>query len=183
MFGSLSDHLAREARCGDLLITGVSSGVLLDGSGRVDTGDLVMQVGRPVLIVPAAAQTLKLERAVVGWKDTRETRRAITDALPLLKKAAHVIVIEIAPEEELDGVRQHLEDVVAWLMRHGVTAGTIATPPTGSDAIQLADLAQKLGADLIVAGAYGHSRLREWVLGGVTRDLLLGSNLCTLISH
>ena len=88
MFAPLADYLAQEARSADLVITGVASVGLLDASRRVNTGDLVMQVGRPVLIVPAAADKLKLERVVIAWKDTRESRRAIFDALPLLQKSA-----------------------------------------------------------------------------------------------
>lgn len=183
MFAPLSDYLAREARSADLVITGVASGALLDASRRVNTGDLVMQVGRPVLIVPAAADKLKLERVVVGWKDTRETRRVAFDALPLLKKAAHVAVVEIAAEEELAAARTRLEDVVGWLKRHGVVADSLASPSTGDDVTRLNAIVQEQGADVIVAGAYGHSRLREWVLGGVTRDLLLRADRCSLVSH
>jgi nucleotide-binding universal stress UspA family protein len=183
MFASLADYLAREARSADLLITGVASPALLDASRRVNTGDLVMQVGRPVLIVPAAAAKVKLERVVIGWTDTRETRRAALDALPLLKKVAHVTVVEIAAEEQLASARTRLEDVVGWLKRHGVVAKSLLSPATGDDATRLNAIAQEQGADVIVAGAYGHSRLREWVLGGVTRDLLLRADRCSLVSH
>jgi nucleotide-binding universal stress UspA family protein len=184
MFSPLSAYLAGEARSADLVIAGVASGALLDASRRVNTGDLVIQVGRPVLIVPTAADKLKLERVVVGWKDTREARRAASDALPLLKKAAHVAVVEIAAEEDLAAGRTHLEDVVGWLKRHGVVAVSLAAPSTGDDATQLNAIAEEQGADVIVAGAYGHSRLREWVLGGVTRDLLLRAKArCSLVSH
>ena len=183
MFGPLSDYIVGEARSADLVITGVASGALLDASRRVNTGDLAIQVGRPVLIVPAAADKLKLERVVIGWKDTREARRAAFDALPLLKKAAHVAVVEIAAEEELAAARTHLEDVVGWLKQHGVVAESLPSPSIGDDATRLNAIVQEQGADIIVAGAYGHSRLREWVLGGVTRDLLLRANRCSLVSH
>jgi nucleotide-binding universal stress UspA family protein len=183
MFASLSDYLAREARSADLVITGVASGALIDASRRVNMGDLVMQVGRPILIVPAAADKLKLERVVIGWKDTREARGATFDALPLLKKAAHVAVVEIATADELAAARRNLEDVVGWLKRHGVVAESLASPSTGDDVTRLNAIVHEQGADVIVAGAYGHSRLREWVLGGVTRDLLLRADRCSLVSH
>jgi nucleotide-binding universal stress UspA family protein len=121
-----------------------------------------MQVGPPVLIVPRAADKLKLERVVVAWKDTRETRRAAFDALPLLKKAAHVAVVEIVAEEEMAAARTHIEDVIAWLKRHGVVAVPVASLSTGDDATRLNTTAHEQGADVIVAGAYGHNRLREW---------------------
>lgn len=178
-----ADYLSREARSADLLITGVSSGEVFDSSRAMNAGALIMQVGRPVLVVPAHRNKLRLERVTVGWKDTRETRRAVSDALPLLKRMSHVTVVEIAPDIELADARRRLDDVVGWLARHGVTAVSNAVPSTGDDAEGLYTLAQDQGADLLVAGAYGHSRLREWALGGVTRDLLLRANCCTLLSH
>ena len=183
MFTLLSDYLAREARSADLIITGIASGDLFDSSRSVSTGDLVMRAGRPVLVVPSAASKVKLDRVVVGWKDTREARRAVSDALPLLKGASHVAVVEIAVEEELAAARTQIEDVAGWLNRHGIKAECLTSPSTGDDATALYAMAQDQGADLIVAGAYGHSRLREWALGGVTRDLLLRANWCLLLSH
>ncbi|MBI2749172.1 MAG: universal stress protein [Burkholderiales bacterium] len=182
-YASLSDYLAREARSADLVITGIASGDQFDASRALNTSDLVMQAGRPVLLVPAVVDRLKLERVVVGWKDTRETRRAISDALPLLKAATDVTVVEIASEQGLAAARAHLEDVVGWLKRHGVESTPMVTPSSRDDATELYAIARDNGADVIVAGAYGHSRLREWALGGVTRDLLLRADRCTLLSH
>lgn len=181
--GPLSDYLASEARHADLIITGVASKDLFDSARSVNTGDLIMQSGRPVLVVPGTTEQLKLERIVVGWRDSRETRRAIVDALPLLKQATHVTVAEIAPEDAMPAARGHVTDVVAWLQSHGVGAEGVTTPSTGDDATGLYTIAQDLGADVIVAGAYGHSQLREWVLGGVTRDFLLHAGCCSLLSH
>ncbi len=183
MFTPLADYIAQQARCADLLITGLATGDVFDVSRVVDTGDLVMQVGRPVLMVPATAGGLNLDRVVVGWKDTRESRRAVADALPLLRRARQVTVVEIATEANLPSARAHLDDVTDWLKRHGVVAETVATLASGDDANKLYAMAQDLGADVMVAGAYGHSRLREWALGGVTRDLLLKTERCTLVSH
>ena len=180
----LSDYLAQAARSTDLVLTGVDrNGTLFDMSRHLDIGDLVMRVGRPVLIVPTAADKVGLTRIVVAWKDTRETRRAIADALPLLKKAAFVAVVEIAAESALPAVRSHLAEVVGWLERHGVVAQAVAASSVGEDAQQLGEIALEQKADLIVAGAYGHSRMREWMLGGVTRDLLLRADRCSLVSH
>lgn len=182
--GSMSNYLADEARSADLVITRVNGQAsMFDASGSTNVGDLVMQIGRPVLVVPASADTLKLERAIIGWKDTREARRAVLDALPLLKKAAHVTVVEIAAEQELPAARMRLQDVVGWLTRHAVAAEYVATPSIRDDATRLTAIAHERSVDLIVAGAYGHSRLREWVLGGVTRDLLLRADQCSLVSH
>ena len=93
MYGALPNYIATEARSADLVITGDGKGDFFDSSRSVNTGDLIMQIGRPVLIVPPAVETLKVERMLVCWKDTRESRRAIVDALPLLKKADRKSVV------------------------------------------------------------------------------------------
>jgi nucleotide-binding universal stress UspA family protein len=183
MYAYLAGYFANEARCADLILTGVGTGDFLDASRAVNTGELIMQTGRPVLIVPTTATTLKLDHVLVGWKDTPETRRAVSDALPLLKLAAQVSVVEIAAEDDLAAAERHVHDVASWLQRHHVRAEGSALLSTGDDATALYAIGQDKGTDVVVAGAYGHSRLREWVLGGVTRDLLLSANRCSLVSH
>jgi nucleotide-binding universal stress UspA family protein len=183
LFEPLAAYIARHARRADLVITGVASGDWFDAARSPNVGDLIMQLGRPVLLVPATVDALHLDHVVIGWKDTREARRAALDALPLLRAAAHVAVIEIAAEADLAAARTHLGDVAAWLEQHGIAAETRALGSVGDDAARLKAEAQDRRADLIVAGAYGHSRLREWALGGVTRDLLLRADRCSLLSH
>ncbi len=184
VFTSLYDYLAREARGADLVITKIDrTASVFDSSRHLNMGDLVMQVGRPVLIVPTAASKLELDHVILGWRDTREARRAASDALPLLKKSTRVTVVEIVSEEELLSAKLRLTDVVRWLRQHGVEAEFLASPSNGDDAHRLDAIAEERGADLIVAGAYGHSRLREWVFGGVTRNLLASAHHCALVSH
>ena len=185
LLSSLPAYLAREARSADLLLTAIDASSYFDNMRRVDTGDLIMQAGRPVLLVPAATEPSRLERVMVAWKDSRETRRAVADALPLLRTATHVSLVEIRdgkdgrPEGEA-----RLADVVAWLTRHGVAVvECVSSPSSGDDATALFALGQDRGIDLTVAGAYGHSRMREWVLGGVTRDLLVSADRCSFVSH
>jgi len=182
-YAYLADCIADEVRGADLLLTGVATGDFLDASRAVNTGELVMRAGRPVLIVPTGASTLTLDHALIGWKDTRETRRAVSDALPLLKHATRVSVVEISADEDLSAARRRVGDVVAWLGHHAIQAEGSAQRSTGDDATALYAIGQDLGTDVVVAGAYGHSRLREWVFGGVTRDLLLSANRCALVSH
>ncbi len=177
-----SDYVAREARGADLVLTGMMPRTPADPE-RVVTRDIVMQAGRPVLVVPAAATGLALQHVMLGWTDTRETRRAARDALPLLRAAARVSVVAITAGADLAGARLRLADVARWLDGHGVRADTHAVPSLDGDACQLDVLAGELGADLIVAGAYGHGRMREWALGGVTRDLLLRGQRCALVAH
>lgn len=181
---ALPGYLANEARGADLIITGIERDPsLFGGSRHVNVGDLAMHAGRPVLIVPAKTDRPNLERVVVCWKDTREARRAIADAVPLLRQAGHVALVEITDESDLVAARSRLADVVAWLGRHGVVADPIASESNGNDAGLLTAIARDQKADLVVAGAYGHSRLREWAFGGITRNLLLHADQCLLVSH
>ena len=85
--------------------------------------------------------------------------------------------------KDLSAASKHVADVVAWLGRHAIKAQGSAHLSTGDDATALYAFGQDLGADVLVAGAYGHSRVREWMYGGVTRDLLLSANRCSLVSH
>ena len=180
----LSDFIASEARSADVVITGIDHNKsVFDSSLHVELGDLVMRIGRPVLVVPETATQIGFDSILVGWKDTRETRRAVADALPLLKKATFVTVVEIAPESELVQARRHLDQVVEWLKRHGVTAQPIASASAGSDSKHLAEIGREQKTDLMVAGAYGHNRVREWMLGGVTHDLLTRPEACAFVSH
>lgn len=183
-FTSLADYLADQARCADLLITGVDrKASMFDSSRHVDIGDLIVQLGRPALIVPSDMEKISLERVLIGWKDTRESRRAVLDALPLLRKAGHVAVCEVTSEDRMSAAKAHLADVVGWLQRDGIAAEPIAALSTADDATRLDTIATEQSADVVVAGAYGHSRLREWALGGVTKDLLLRASRCSFVSH
>lgn len=179
----ISQYVAREARCADLVITSAGVSRLADHTRRADTSDLVMQAGRPVMVIPHNAKSLKLQRVVVFWSDSRATRRAIADALPLLLKAPYVAVVMIVPEDETLAGRMHLDAVVAWLKRHSIECWSVVAKAERDDVTQLKTIAEEQQADVIVAGAYGHSRFHEWALGGVTRDLLLHSDRCALLSH
>jgi nucleotide-binding universal stress UspA family protein len=183
VYESLSDYLAQEARSTDLVITGVAEGDWFAADARINVGDLLMRVGRPVLVVPPQVSELRLEWAVLAWKDTREARRAAVDALPLLKKAVQVSIIEVAQKDDLAAAELRVADVANWLLHHGIKASTLVSPANDEGDGQLVSLAKAQGADVIVAGAYGHSRPREWIFGGVTRDLMKRANCCLLLSH
>jgi nucleotide-binding universal stress UspA family protein len=182
--GPPSQHVANEVRGVDLILaaTEPAERILLQ-SPEIDVSDLLMRAGRPVLVAPLGAAGLKLTRALVCWKDSREARRAVADALPILKASQGVDVVELAHEQDIDKARDRVADVGDWLARHGVEATCLATPVSGVESAHLAQIAKDLKADLIVAGAFGHSRLREWAFGGVTRDLLLQADRCTFVSH
>ena len=177
-------YVAEQARAADLVIVGANRAAdALDPLRQLDPSDLVTMAGRPILIVPQGVGEMKAERILVAWKDTREARRAIWDALPLLRKCEKAIVAEIDENNDPSAAQSRVDDVVAWLAGHGVKAFGTVPPSVQEAAIQLETLAWEEGADLIVAGAYGHSRFREWVLGGVTRDLITKTPRCSLLAH
>jgi nucleotide-binding universal stress UspA family protein len=119
----------------------------------------------------------------IAWKDCPEARRAVADALPLLRKVK-VAVAGIAEDEGSQvALRQQVEDVVKWLSRHGIVARANVPERCGSAAAQLDRIAADTGAGVVVAGAYGRSRFREWVLGGVTQHLVGQTNRCALLSR
>ncbi len=144
--------------------------------------NVVMGAGRPVIVVPYAGRFDKPpQHVLIAWSGTREATRAVHDALPILKRAAKVSVLSINPK---DGKHLPGADIAAHLARHGCKAEAART--VSSD-ISVADVmlsdASDIGADFIVMGAYGHSRLREWALGGATRDVLGTMTVPVLLSH
>lgn len=177
----IAQAVADEARSADLVIASVRSGPESNASRHADVGELILRAGRPVLVVPESSVTSRFATVMVAWAETRECRRAISDAIPLLKSAERVVLVQIASVP--GDARGRSQDVLAWLARHGVNADQVIRQSTGDDAEGVAAVAVELGADLIVAGAYGHNRLREWMFGGVTRDLLLRDDRCALLSH
>ncbi len=178
---SLSAFVASEARRADLILTPANPAGAFNANRQTHTGDLIMTAGRPVLIVTPAP--VRLDRVLLAWKDTRETRRAADDALPLLRRASHVSVVELAEPSELAEAQARLKDVAAWLATHGIEAECVVSATTGADAQGLSAIADEHGAGVIVAGAYGHSRLREWALGGVTRAMLAQEGRASFLSH
>lgn len=183
-YAPLADFLAEEARAADLVITGKDLGAhLFDDTRRVHMGDLIMRAGRPILLVPRGVRALPIRRAVIGWKETRESRRAVADALPLLREAGQVTVLAIVPEAQLGVTRDQVADLVDWLALHGVRAMPQVEGAKGSETLAIANAVREHKCDLLVAGGYGHTRLGEWVFGGVTQDLLLDPDSCVLISH
>ena len=174
--------LIEAARKADLLVIGSPGDLKDDGYRTYDLGTLLLSAGRPVLVVAAGAAKLKGEAIIVAWKDTKEARRAIVDALPLLKAASDVQVVVIN-EGNLGAERDSMLETVTWLESHGVKARGEVLPNQGGAAQSILDAARVANADLIVSGAYGHSRLREWLVGGMTRDLLAAPGIHRFLSN
>jgi len=183
-YGSLADALADEARSADVVITAKDIGPdLFDETRRVNIGDLVMRAGRPILLVPKGVRSLPMRHVFVGWKESREARRAAVDALPLLRQAQHVSVVEIADAGRAVACQKHVDDVAGWFGQHGISAVSQALGRVGGETGFLRAELLDRHCDLLVAGAYGRPRLQEWMFGGVTRDILLNPDFCVLISH
>lgn len=169
------------ARAVDLIIVG-SPAKKAGRSQAIDIGAVLLAAGRPVLIAASGQRKIKANKILIAWKDTKEARRAVADGLPLLKAADDVSVV-VVDEGNLATERASMLDAVAWLQSHEVKAHGDVLPDSGGVAQTITEAAMTAGADLIVSGAYGHSRLREWLLGGMTRDLLTTSDISRLLSN
>ena len=173
--------LVRHARSADLVVIGRNAkDEPEDTALGVPASDVAMTAGRPVLVVPPGVTHLSAKRIVVAWKDTRESRLVAIAALPLIKQAEEVFVTGAGEDIALADV----QEVASWLARYGVVAKPIIEEVTdGRPATSLLRVAQRVHADLVVAGAFGHSRMREWVFGGVTRDLMDHATVPVLFAH
>jgi nucleotide-binding universal stress UspA family protein len=174
--------IAAEARAADLVV--ISPGSLPGDIYRTyDPGTIIVSAGRPVLVIPDGVGRVDARRILIAWKDTREARRAVSDALPLLKRAKNVALAIAHPEQTKDTDLQ-LADIIHYLSRHGISVneqiGTVADEYAGPILLQMAEQNK---ADLIVCGGYGRTRFSEWIFGGVTRHLLMASTIPCLFSN
>ena len=182
----VADTVIGLSRVHDLIITGQppedeSPDLEADFADR-----LVMESGRPVLFVPRHGRAAPVfDHVVVGWNCSREAARALHDALPLLKQAEKVSLVWVDPPQEAPTRRRPLEDVLSALQRHGVAAEGHGISSDGHHDAGAALLAHAhdADADLLVMGAWGHSRLREYVFGGATRHVLEEMNIPVLMAH
>jgi nucleotide-binding universal stress UspA family protein len=176
--------IVAEARAADLVVIGSHPGAE-DAYHAFDPGMVLLNAGRPVLIVPdGLGEHYPGRRVLVAWKETREARHAVHSALPYLRMAEHIALVEIAENVLEAAARERLDDVEQYLLRHGIVVNKKAVLNShGSISDLLRNEASKESADLIVAGAYGHTRLGEWVFGGVTRGLLQKCEVCCLFSN
>lgn len=173
------------ARYADLIVLGQGRDL---GETSADLSslpaDLVLAVGRPVLVVPRYGDFPSVgAKILVAWDASREATRAVHDALPLLRRAGKVTVLSIDPEDTGEP-RTAGGDISLHLARHDVP---VQTATLGGADIAVGDLILSYGADhgidLIVMGAYGHTRLRELILGGATRHLLRSMTVPVFMSH
>lgn len=185
--GSLLPAIRYRIRAADLLIVGQ---VDPDPPPAVAIGlveDLLMTSGRPLLVIPYAGKFSTIgTNTLVGWTPTRESTRALHDALAVIEPSAKVTVLSVDNARAADDTAVNPTIAMAeHLARHGLTVSAARTVIADklSPADALLDYASDIGADLLVVGGYGHSRTREMIMGGVTRDLLRHMALPVLMSH
>jgi nucleotide-binding universal stress UspA family protein len=178
--------VALHARYADLVVIGQHHADKPGGVARGFEWKLPLEAGRPVLVVPYAYEPKPLgKRVLIAWNASREAARAVSDALPLLERASQVHVVTVNAEASARGHGEEPgADIAQFLSRHGVkvTVSQLVAPDLDAGNALLSR-AFDLQADLIVSGAWGHTRLRESVLGGVTRTLLESMTVPVLMSH
>lgn len=198
------DALLHAARTADLLVMGQRNPDEPDGTPEWLAGRLLVAAGAPVLFVPyigwdrAHANAVFPERVLVAWSDTRESHRALRDALPLLARAKEVEVIRFVTSSNGKEAAEPIDAAVSFLAQHDIRAHSAvrhaSTPsltermrpgwlPDASVAEALLSRTADMGADLLVMGGYGHSRAWESAMGGVTRTLLESMTVPVLMSH
>jgi nucleotide-binding universal stress UspA family protein len=182
--GLTEPFVTRWAHCADLVILGQR--IPDHNTGLYRPEDVILSCSRPALVVPYAGRRPDRlgDNVLVAWNGSREAGRAVQEALPLMSTSSVVTVLLVNPEEDAD--IDLAEDLVAHLERHGLHAkmqvirhdlSTLAVSDT------ILTQVSELDADLLVMGAYSHSRFREVILGGVTRDILRDMNLPVLMAH
>ena len=185
-FGTTVDRIIQHGRACDLVIASQADPTWSYSAHLEEPARLAIEIGRPVVLVPNSGRIkLPPKRVTIAWNGRREAARAVFDTLPLLIKAEEVQVLWVDPERDqpnagdLPGT-----ELSATLARHGVKcvvsqASAINTDVSG----ELLRQADAFGSDLLVMGAYGHSRFREFLLGGASRDILASMNRPVLMSH
>lgn len=171
--------VARQGRVADVIIVSRSGHEHGDDAAVVEAA--LMETGRAVLMVPPGMRHPKVGSLAVAWNGSREAARAIGLAMPLLEVAEKVSVISATSSTM---AASEAEAIAASIARHGVAVDTITFPLNGGNlANKLQAEALRVGADALVLGAYSHSRLREFVFGGVTKDVLASSHIPILFTH
>jgi nucleotide-binding universal stress UspA family protein len=168
-------------RTSDLCILGLPQAGI---EGRLDAEDWIFEVGRPCLLYPDESQdAFRLDSILISWDFSKYAARAVCDALPILKTAKTVRVLTVRGEKDIR-IEDPKTPILELLAAHGVKAEFVEVD-LGAHSIgrSILDQAHTARADLIVMGAYGHSRLKEFVLGGATKEILSSTRIPLLMSH
>lgn len=181
----IAEVIATRTRANDLLVMTQPYGEAAPDADPVVMEAVLFGSGRGVFVIPpASVPKLTYRKVLLGWRNTREAARAVAEAMPFLSAAEQVVLAMV--DEDGAPAQQGVEpaaDIARHLDRHGVPVEVRHLSKWDRTADGLLNEAKAIDADLIVVGAYGHSRLREWALGGTTRDLLSSSTLPLLMAH
>ncbi len=181
--GNVVEHLIDRSQLADLLIVSQPAAAArrTNRQPMAIVGDLVMHTPCPVLMVPQGCATMTLNGPVmIAWNGSAEAAHAMRLSLPLLRRATSVHLVEVSDDEP--GLSTL--EACKWLSRHGLMVDVHEWPAKGRRiSVALQHAAAELSATYLVMGAYGHSRLRETVLGGVTKELIASANLPLLMVH
>lgn len=176
--GREEEVIAHKGRVADLVVMG-HAGTGLDDSSGLSLNAALLDSGRPLLLAPAAMPGTLGKRVVVAWNGSAESGRAVASALPILEKADAVTVLTVNEHDSLACA----DELVTFLGWHGVTAQHRDVPAGGNAGMAVLDACKDAAADMLVMGAYTHSRLRQLILGGVTRHVLSHADIPVLLSH
>jgi nucleotide-binding universal stress UspA family protein len=181
--GDCYEQIAAIGRAYDVIVFSRENEAFAPTTGKI--GDVLMRCGRPILMASRHEQAAFGRHVAIAWKDSAEAARAVAAAMPLLRKAKTVTIlsaIENASEQAaVTGSATRLANELKW---HGLSTAVRVIDATHSGATaSITEAALKGGCDLLVMGAYGHSRVMEFVLGGVTRDILNEARLPVLLFH
>lgn len=173
-------QLGSRSRVYDLLIVPIYG----EDDKRTLAEDLIFDSGRPVLLLPPEGMAgHRFDEVVIGWDGSRAAARAVAESLGLCAQARSVTVVAVTGDKDLAGTARPAE-LVRHLARHGIAAETAQVGLTGDNAGEtLAAYCKQSGSDLLVMGAYGHNRAREFLLGGATRSLIIQPGLPVLMAH
>jgi nucleotide-binding universal stress UspA family protein len=180
----LASRAASEARWADLFVASRPYGSS-PAKWEVLFEAVLFEGGRAVYVVPSGRKPSDaIRRILVAWQDSRESARAVGEAMPFIEAATRTSVVLVDPDPGSDGKGEPGADIATHLDRHGSRAELVAASSDGRAVSEvILDQARRMSADLIVMGAYGHSRAREWVLGGATLDMLEQSDFPILMAH
>jgi nucleotide-binding universal stress UspA family protein len=186
LMDDMAGIFANHARYADVAVVGLPSGESPRHPAMMVLEQALFDSGRPVLVIPETAPARAIGKTVlVAWNGSREATRALHDAMPILTRAAAVRVVAVdAWDVALRDGEDPAADISRHLARHGVPVEAKVVPSVGKNVaeVMLAE-ASYVDADMLVLGGYGHSRTREWLVGGATRDLLSSATLPMLLSH
>jgi nucleotide-binding universal stress UspA family protein len=182
----IADEVIANGRSADIIIVSATNPDEITGVERDFVEQVVMSAGRPVIVLPNKGDAkLSIKDIVIGWDGGREASRAAFDAVPLMRMADKVRIVRVDPQKD-PSLRGSVAgaDLAEALARHGIKAEAQGYPTDGMDEGQaLMRCAEDCGAGLIVMGAYGHSRLAEFIFGGATRFVLTRMTRPVLMSH